>query len=74
MVMVYAHDGVARSTGLRRKSKREGLEAEMSLLGSKRRCYNDTRDDWEVNSFKYQGEEFGLNCQNPIPCGVERDH
>lgn len=42
VVTVYAHDGVARSTGLRRKSEREGPEAERSLRGSKRRCYNDT--------------------------------
>ena len=61
MVMVYVHDWVARSTGLRRESKTDGPEAEMSLLGHKGRRYNDIRDDWEVNSFKYHREEFGLN-------------
>lgn len=62
VVMVYARDGVARSTGLRRESKRDGPEAEMSLLGHKRGRCNGLRDDWEINSFRYQGEEFGLNC------------
>ena len=62
MVMVYAHDGGARGTGLRRESKRDGPEAEMSLLGHKRRRCNGLRDDWEINRFRYQGEEFGLNC------------
>lgn len=32
------------------------------LAGAQEGRCNGLRDDWEINSFRYQGEEFGLNC------------
>lgn len=42
-------------------------------VGEKKGYYSYVRDNQVLNGFKYQGEEFGLKCWNPIILRVEQN-
>ena len=62
VVTVYAHDGAGEEHGPQDEKQERGSRGRKEPAGEQEEVLQWYRDDWEANSFKYQGEESGLNC------------